>query len=61
MKPFVVKKRIVTAPAATRLPWGVFERIQSVSSNDEERLVSAWATRDDAREAARQLNAEEPR
>lgn len=60
MKPFAVK-RLAPARSLSRLPWGVFERIPSRDSPGfEERLVSAWASRDDAREAARQLNKEEP-
>ena len=37
--------------------WGVFERGED---NGVEKLTSAWPTRDAAREAARQLNTEEP-
>ena len=56
-RPFVVR------PWKGPLPWAVFERIAVEApgrTSFEERLTSTWSTRESAREAARQLNEEEP-
>ena len=57
MSPFYVRKRTAGERDRFRseLLWGVFDRC-----TEEEKLTSAWASRDAAREAARQLNREEP-
>jgi hypothetical protein len=52
VKPFVVRK--LPREFGSR-PWGVFERV-----DEKEQLVCFWETREQAREAARQLNKEEP-
>ena len=53
-KTFVLRK--LSREFAVR-PWAVFEKMNA----EEERLVSSWKTREQAREAARQLNREEPK
>lgn len=63
--PFVVRPRSAIHSSRTRatrgiLPWGVYERIPLRDGGLKEQLVSEWKTREDAREAARQLNKEEP-
>ena len=60
-RPFVVRKRSAGRDGGANLdlPWAVFERVE-VSDRVEERLTSAWGTRELARDAADQLNREEP-
>lgn len=61
MSAFIVRRRWERMSRESRLdlPWGVFEFVDMLGGKVEERLTSAWSTRDQAREAARALNREE--
>lgn len=56
-KPFYVERVGAGAEEDELLPWGVYERVVGSQSK---KLTSRWQYREDAREAARSLNEEEP-